>query len=181
MITSQDLEKIPVFVGVDEQERQRLARRAADILLEPGEWLIREGEEPRFFVILEGELEVLKDIVGQPRSLGKSVAGEFAGEIPIFMGTANPVSLRAVTKCRAARFERQQLQELVRDSPSAGELIFQTMSKRQAQARYSVFAGAHFGVEVRQKLPGDPRVFVGEPGAVRLGSEHDGGGERHHG
>jgi len=135
MITSQDLEKIPVFVGVDEQERQRLARRAADILLEPGEWLIREGEEPRFFVILEGELEVLKDIVGQPRSLGKSVAGEFAGEIPIFMGTANPVSLRAVTKCRAARFERQQLQELVRDSPSAGELIFQTMSKRQAQAQ----------------------------------------------
>jgi thioredoxin reductase (NADPH) len=135
MITSQDLGQIPVFAGVEEQERQRLARRAADILLEPGEWLIREGEEPRFFVLLEGELEVLKDIVGQPRSLGRSVAGEFAGEIPIFMGTANPVSLRAVTKCRAARFERQQLQELVRDSPSAGELIFQTMSKRQAQAQ----------------------------------------------
>jgi hypothetical protein len=177
MITSQDLEKIPVFVGVDEQERQRLARRAADILLEPGEWLIREGEEPRFFVILEGELEVLKDIVGQPRSLGKSVAGEFAGEIPIFMGTANPVSLRAVTKCRAARFERQQLQELVRDSPSEQAAGAGTASG----TRYSVFAGAHFGVEVRQKLPGDPRVFVGEPGAVRLGSEHDGGGERHHG
>jgi CRP-like cAMP-binding protein len=78
-----------------------LARRAADILLEPGEWLIREGEEPRFFVILEGELEVLKDIVGQHRLLGRSVAGEFAGEIPIFMGTANPVSIRAMTKCRA--------------------------------------------------------------------------------
>jgi hypothetical protein len=31
--------------------------RAADISLEPGEWFIREGEEPRFFVILDGELE----------------------------------------------------------------------------------------------------------------------------
>jgi thioredoxin reductase (NADPH) len=135
MITSQDLEKIPVFAGVDEEERRRLARRAADIKLEPGEWLIREGEEARFFVVLEGELEVLKDIVGQHRSLGRSVAGEFGGEIPIFMGTANVVSMRAVTKCRVARFERQQLQELVRDSPSAGELIFQTMSNRQTMAQ----------------------------------------------
>ena len=65
MITSTDLEKIRVFAGVEEQERRRLARRAADIHLEPGDWLIREGEEPRFFVILEGELEAIKDIVGQ--------------------------------------------------------------------------------------------------------------------
>lgn len=135
MITSQDFEKIPVFAGVEEQELRRLARRAADILLEPGEWLIREGEEPRFFVILEGEFEVLKDIVGQHRLLGRSVAGEFSGEIPIFMGTASVVGMRAVTKCRVARFERQQLQELVRDSPSAGEIVFQTMSTRQAMAQ----------------------------------------------
>ena len=128
MITSAELEKIPLFAGVEEQERRRLARRAADISLEPGEWLIREGEEPRFFVILEGELEAIKDIVGQRRMLGRSGAGEFSGETPIFMGTASIVSVRALTKCRVARFERQQLQELVRDSPSAGEMIFQTMT-----------------------------------------------------
>src|ERR1700683_3824094 len=135
MITSAELEKIPLFAGVDEQERRRLARRAADISLEPGEWLIREGEEPRFFVILEGELEAIKVIVGQRRMLGRSGAGDFSGETPIFMGTASIVSVRAVTKCRVARFERQQLQELVRDSPSAGEMIFQTMTSRFAMAQ----------------------------------------------
>src|ERR1700685_3979252 len=103
MITSAELEKIPLFAGVDEQERRRLARRAADISLEPGEWLIREGEEPRFFVVLEGELEAIKDIVGQRRMLGRSGAGDFSGETPIFMGTASIVSVRAVTKCRVAR------------------------------------------------------------------------------
>jgi thioredoxin reductase (NADPH) len=135
MITSAELEKIPLFVGVEEEERQRLARRAADIHLEPGEWLVREGEEPRFFVVLAGELEAIKDIIGQRRVLGRSVAGEFSGETPIFMGTANIVSVRAVTKCRVARFERQQLQELVRDSPSAGEIIFSTMTTRMATAQ----------------------------------------------
>src|SRR6204780_1634019 len=135
MITSRDLEEIRLFAGVEEQERRRLARRAADISLEPGEWLIREGEEPRFFVILEGELEAIKDIVGQRRMLGRSGAGEFSGETPIFMGTASIVSVRAVTKCRVARFERQQLQELVLNSPSAGEIIFQTMTSRFAMAQ----------------------------------------------
>jgi thioredoxin reductase (NADPH) len=135
MITSKDLEKIPVFAAVEEQERRRLARRAADIHLEPGEWLIREGEEANFFVVLEGELEAIKDIVGQRRVLGRNSAGEFSGEMPIFMGTASIVSIRAVTQCRVARFERQQLQELVRDSPSAGEIIFQTMTSRFALAQ----------------------------------------------
>src|SRR5580693_171335 len=135
MITSRDLEEIRLFAGVEGEERRRLARRAADIQLEPGEWLIREGEEPRFFVILEGELEAVKDIVGQRRMLGRSGAGDFSGETPIFMGTASIVSVRAVTKCRVARFERQQLQELVRESPSAGEVIFQTMTSRFALAQ----------------------------------------------
>src|ERR1700689_3954689 len=135
MITSRDLEEIRLFAGVEEQERRRLARRAADISLEPGDWLIREGEEPRFFVVLDGELEAIKDIVGQRRGVGRSVPGEFSGETPIFMGTASIVSVRAVTKCRVARFERQQLQEIVRDSPSAGEIIFQTMAARFATAQ----------------------------------------------
>jgi thioredoxin reductase (NADPH) len=135
MISSRDLEKIPLFAGVEEQERSRLARRAADISLQPGEWLIREGEEPRFFVVLEGELEAIKDIVGQRRVLGRSVAGEFSGETPIFLGTASIISVRAATKCRVARFERQQLQELVRDSPSAGAIVFQTMTSRFARAQ----------------------------------------------
>jgi thioredoxin reductase (NADPH) len=135
MITSAEIENIPLFAGVEEQKRRRLSRLAADIHLEPGEWLIREGEDPRFFVVLEGELEAVKDIVGQRQVLGRTGAGEFSGEMPIFMGTASIVSVRAVTKCRIARFERQQLQELVRDSPSAGEIIFQTMTSRFAKAQ----------------------------------------------
>jgi len=135
MITSTDLAQIPLFVDVEEAERQRLARKAADIHLVPGEFLIREGEEPPFFVILEGELEVLKNIVGQFRELGRHVAGEFSGETPIFMGVPQIVSVRALTPVRAARFERQQLQELVRDSPSAAEIIFSAMSTRTRMAQ----------------------------------------------
>src|SRR5271170_8359085 len=95
MITAAKLAQIPVFAGLDESERQRFAPKAADIRLEAGEWLIREDEEPRFFVVLEGLLQAVKDIVGQRRDLNQVKAGEFAGEIPTLLGTANIVSLQA--------------------------------------------------------------------------------------
>ena len=129
MITATELAQIPVFAGLDESECQRLAQKAADIRLEGGDWLMREGEDPRFFVVLEGLLQAVKDIVGQPRELDQVKAGDFFGEIPILLGTGNLVSVRAVSRCRLARFDRQQFQELIRDA-SSGATIFQTMTDR---------------------------------------------------
>ena len=67
MITAAELALIPLFTGLDESARQRLAQKAADIRTEGGDWIIREGEDPRFFAVLEGLLQVVKDIVGQRR------------------------------------------------------------------------------------------------------------------
>ena len=134
MITAAELAPIPLFAVLDEPARQRLAQKAADIHVEGGDWVIREGEDPRFFVVLEGLLQVVKDIVGQRRELEQLNAGEFFGEIPILLGTANIVSVQAVSRCRLARFDRQQLQELIRDSSSCGTAIFQTMTDRLSMA-----------------------------------------------
>jgi thioredoxin reductase (NADPH) len=135
VITAAELAQIPVFAGVDESLRQKLAQKAADIRVESGDWVIREGEEPRFFAVLEGSLQVVKDIVGQRREMEQMQAGEFFGEIPIFLGTGNLVSVQAKSRCRLARFDRQQLQELIRDS-SASATIFHTMRDRLLTARH---------------------------------------------
>ena len=134
MITAAELALLPLFTGLDESARQRLAQKAADIRVEGGDWVIREGEDPRFFAVLEGLLQVVKDIVGQHRELEQLNAGEFFGEIPILLGTANLVSVQAVSRCRLARFDRQQLQELIRDFSSCGTTIFQTMTDRLSMA-----------------------------------------------
>ena len=71
-------------------------------------------------------------------NLSRSSAGDFFGEIPILLGTANLVSVQAISRCRLARFDRQQLQELIRDSPSCGNTIFQTMTDRLSMAQQYV-------------------------------------------
>jgi thioredoxin reductase (NADPH) len=130
VITAAELLKIPVFAGLRESECQRYAQKAADIRVEAGDWVTREGEDPRFFVVLEGLLQAVKDIVGQRRELDQVKAPDFFGEIPILLGTANLVSVQALSQCRLARFDRQQLQELIRVSATAGATIFQTMTDR---------------------------------------------------
>jgi thioredoxin reductase (NADPH) len=44
------------------------------------------------------------------------------------------VSVQALSRCRLARFDRQQFQELIRD-PSSGATIFQTMTDRLSTVR----------------------------------------------
>ena len=98
----------------------------------PGEWLIREGEPPWFFVLFEGQLRMVKEVLGRQQDLNEYEyqVGDFFGETPMLLGTQSLVSLRAETPCRMARLDRQQFQNLIRDSKEASAMILQTMNDR---------------------------------------------------
>jgi thioredoxin reductase (NADPH) len=132
MFTAEELKQSKLFSILSEPEIVRLAETAADVRLAPGEWLIREGEPPYFHVLFEGRLRMVKDVLGRQVDLPQYEyqLGDFFGETPILLGTPNLVSLRAETACRIVRLERQQLQNLIRDSKEASALILQTMNER---------------------------------------------------
>jgi thioredoxin reductase (NADPH) len=132
MITAEDLKGVKIFSSLTETELHRLAQTAADVRLTADEWLIREGELPWFYVLLEGRLQIAKDILGRQQYLHEFEfrVGDFFGEVPILLGTPSLISLRAEAACRVARFDRQQLHELIRDSAAASAMILQTMNDR---------------------------------------------------
>lgn len=130
MITAQELEITPIFACLPEAERQRFAERAADVRLNSGEWLIREGETPHFYVLLEGELKVVKDILGKPSVLSEYKQGAFFGEIPVLLLAPSFASLKAKVPSRVARFDSQLLFELVQSSEKCSAVIMKTMIDR---------------------------------------------------
>jgi thioredoxin reductase (NADPH) len=132
MFTSEELNRIKLFSCLEEAERIRYATQAADVRLCAGDWLIREGEPPWFFVLFEGRLRMAKDVLGRQQDLRQYEyqIGEFFGETPILLGTQAMVSLRAETPCRVARFDPQQFGNLIRDSKEASAMILQTMNER---------------------------------------------------
>jgi thioredoxin reductase (NADPH) len=130
MILASELETIPIFACLSEADRQRFAERAADVRLHAGEWLIREGENASFFVLLEGKMQLFKDVLGRARDLHIYKQGEFFGEVPILLGAPVFVSIQALSNARVARFDSQLLFEMIQCSAPCSALILQTMTDR---------------------------------------------------
>ena len=131
MLAPEELKKIRIFSGLDEEDIHWLSSQAADLHLQAGEYLIHEGEPTSFFVLIEGVAEAIKDSMGRRTEVSHHYSGDFFGELPILVATsAAPASVRAETSCRFARLDPQGLQELIRRSPACSAAIMQTLNER---------------------------------------------------
>lgn len=130
MITAKELAITPIFACLPENEQQRFAERAADVKLAAGEWLIREGEAASFYVLLEGEMKIVKEILGQQQVIAEYKQGAFFGEVPVLLLAPSFASVKAKSAARVARFNPQYLFELIHTSEKCSALILQTMTDR---------------------------------------------------
>jgi thioredoxin reductase (NADPH) len=132
MFTPEELRQADIFACLDEAECARLAQTIADVRLEPGEWLFREGAPAWFYVLLEGRLRIVLDVHGKQTEFAEYEfkPGDFLGEVPLLMGTPTFGSLRAQTSCRIARLDKQQFHRLIRDSKKARGIILETLGER---------------------------------------------------
>jgi thioredoxin reductase (NADPH) len=130
MITPRLLAKLGLFSSLDCEDRTRLAAKAADLRLAPGAWLAREGERLGFFVVLQGRLAVRKQINGRELHIADIAAGDFFGEVNTLLDLPAASSLRALTHCRVAAFDRPQLTELIQSSTPCGQFIRKVLQTR---------------------------------------------------
>src|ERR1700685_825343 len=132
MFTPKELRQPKIFACLDEAECARLAHTIADVRLEPGEWLFREGAPPSFYVLLEGRLRIVLDVLGKQTEFAEDELkqGDCLGEVPLLLGTPTFGSLRAQTSCRIARLDKQQFHHLIRNSKVARTIILETLGER---------------------------------------------------
>ena len=107
MVTPDEIGGVTLFAGLDESQRARLARVAADVTLVAGEYAAHEGGERALFAVLEGRIEPVRLVDGIERVLGERQPGDVFGEVPIVLGTVFPVGFRAAEPSRVMRIEPQ--------------------------------------------------------------------------
>ena len=97
MFTPEELRQAKIFACLDEAECARLAQTIADVRLEPGEWLFREGAPAALYVLFEGRLRMVLDVRGKQTEFPEYELkhGEFLGEVPLLLGTPFFGSIRA--------------------------------------------------------------------------------------
>ena len=87
MITARELRSIPLFADLPDDEAASLTSRLADIHLRNGEFLIHEGEQPSFFLLLEGSVDLIKRVHGADRRIEVFRAPNYFGELPLMLGS----------------------------------------------------------------------------------------------
>ena len=105
MITAAELTAIPVFSDLTDDELAFVARSVEDIRLLAGEFAAREGDERALFLVVEGVMELTKDINGVERRVGKRRPGEMYGEVPVMLSTNLPASYGAIEASRVLKLD----------------------------------------------------------------------------
>jgi len=130
MITADLVGQIPLFAPLPQTERESLAARAADVRLNAGEWLVQEGQQPAFWALLEGTIDVMKSIAGHDHRLTTYGPGDYFGEVPLLLGSAAVASLRTVEPIRALRLDPSDFRDLITHCRVLSSEIARTMVRR---------------------------------------------------
>jgi thioredoxin reductase (NADPH) len=132
MVTADDIARIEIFACLEQADRDRLARAAADISLIPGEYAAYEGDERALFGVLDGRIEAVKVVDGIDRVVGERVPGEIFGEVPITLGSLYPVGFRAAEATRLMRVAANDYHAVAAVAPNVAKEVGRLASHRMA-------------------------------------------------
>jgi thioredoxin reductase (NADPH) len=135
MITANELRTIPLFATLPDTESAVLAARLADIRLNTGEWLVQEGEQPSFFMVVNGSLDVRKIVHGTDRQINTYRTGDFFGELPLLLGAPAIASVRALEPSRVAQLDRSDFSDLFSLCKQFSAKLTATMTDRFTRLR----------------------------------------------
>jgi thioredoxin reductase (NADPH) len=130
MITTADLKGVKAFKELDDGALALAASRSADIRLTQGEWLIHEGESPRFFAVIAGKLEISKQVAGTSTILRTYETGDTFGEVPLMLGSSSVVSVMATEPCHLGALDTTEFWRLMHTQEPFAKAVSADMASR---------------------------------------------------
>jgi uncharacterized protein YhbP (UPF0306 family) len=106
-----------VFRDLPEREAETLAAQLNTMEVGPGDVIVRQGAPAdKFFIIIDGEVEITREDDGQQRTLATLTRGQFFGEMAILRDSPRMATARAVTPTTLFSMERDAFRNLVAGS-----------------------------------------------------------------
>jgi CRP-like cAMP-binding protein len=108
------LERSPLFAGLDKDQVRKAAERFDESTYLAGHGILTEGlSGPDFFIILEGEADVIVDgnVVHHLR------AGDFFGEVAALDGKSRTASVKATTRLRCLTLGDGSFRQFLIENP----------------------------------------------------------------
>ena len=121
----QTLRDLPTFDGLSDDAIERIAEHVAEITIQPGAHLCRQGSPAmEAFIIVGGIAQLIAD-----NTIVRDIErGELIGEIAVLSGKPRTASVRALTKLEAFVLNASDVRWLM-DEPSASGVVRQSVAR----------------------------------------------------
>ena len=125
------LEKIDLFRGAEEDFVSFMALRLQPQILTPGDFVFRQGEPgQRMYFVVRGELDVLR--AGSEEAVATLKAGDFFGEIALFLDEPRSASVRARTYCDVYALSKEAFRQVFERFPeSVAQIETRALARRR--------------------------------------------------
>src|ERR671933_40898 len=131
-ITSSRIEKI--FPKLTPAQLSRIAARGHIRSMEGDEVLYEQGySAPPFFVVVSGELEVVRPSVPVETLITTYESGQFTGEVGTLSGRPSLFRVRATTPGKVIELNRQQMLALVQTDAELGQILMRAFILRRVE------------------------------------------------
>jgi signal-transduction protein with cAMP-binding, CBS, and nucleotidyltransferase domain len=129
-VDAKRLERVPLFAGLSQRDREQVARRADTVDIPAGRHLLDEGRLPHeFFVILDGEVEVTHE-GSRLATLGP---GDFFGEIALIEHSRRTASVVTTAPTTLAVMSPPAFDAVRREMPAVADRIAAAIKERLAR------------------------------------------------
>ena len=126
------LRRIKIFEGLSITELAAVASVTEEIVFQPGETVIKEGEPGEtMYLILEGEVSVNKgQEQGHEIELDRISAGDYFGEMALFEDIPRSATIRTQKETRLLMLHKREFAEIVREYPQIALHICRVLGAR---------------------------------------------------
>ena len=123
-----------VFPTLTPAQIARVAHHGRQRAMNPGEVLVEVGQHPvPFFVVLNGEVQVLRTSGGTQALFTTLSAGQFTGEGTMLTGRRGLTRLRAITPGEVIELAREQLLGLIQTDAELSEIFMRAFILRRIE------------------------------------------------
>jgi uncharacterized protein YhbP (UPF0306 family) len=125
-----------VFRNLPAQEAATIEAKLRTIEVPAGEVVVRQGAPAdKFFIILDGEVEVVREDDGQTRTLATLRRGQFFGEMAILRDLPRMATVKAITPTTLFAMERDAFRSVVAQSMGTTEDFDRVINQRLEEIR----------------------------------------------
>ncbi len=126
-----DPNQMTLFPKLPDEALEEMKQHGTEIEVHIGDVLFNEGDSDYcFHVVLEGEIEIAKQVGEETRVLTVHRTGEFMGEISMLTGASSIATARAIAPSRVLRIEIDMFRHILAECSPLADTILTAMAGR---------------------------------------------------